>query len=245
MAVSLNLASIEDVAEDIADVERVKVLTEHEKMLWKSPAELQPTDRIVLRKDGVPMVMKEKPGPKPTRKKSDLHAVDNPQVIPLPETSGMTAKDRADRSRRELQKKLKKSKLVRLASEHPESSELMDEVMSSLAKTIVSLEHEMSQAESKGEDPAMPAAKKVTALKALAESWLRRREDMTPSDINLESPVFEALFEYIMVSFQEAMAGAGLRTEQIETVFSTFSSKLNDEWKIRAYEVMKKARGQQ
>jgi hypothetical protein len=57
----------------------------------------------------------------------------------------------------------------------------------------------------------------------------------------MDSPGFGILFKFIMDTFREAMNSARLRPEQVEAVFSKFSSMVTDDWKAEAKGRMKRS----
>jgi hypothetical protein len=76
--------------------------------------------------------------------------------------------------------------------------------------------------------------RRVAALKAIGDTWIKRKEQIVNRAIDLDSPSFHELFKFISESFARAMDAAGVRPELANSVFAQFSKLLDEEWKKEA-----------
>jgi hypothetical protein len=110
--------------------------------------------------------------------------------------------------------------------------------MSEEAASIVFERHE---AERKGKETSNLSMRRINALKSIGDTWLRRKEQLSGKEIDLDSVVFKALFGFIMDTFKESLSESGLRPEMVDTVFAKLGSKLDEEWSSDARNRMKNA----
>ena len=202
------------------EVTRIQVQNEKGQPKWRSLSDLSDNDTIVLREDGSPYVMKGKPGRKAA---VDLDPA-NPVVAEI---------------MRRKEDSLKKDPIVIQTKETPESSDVLNQVLSALAEEAASLGFERHEAEWQGKETSQISVRRINALKAVGETWLRRKEQISTKEIDLESSAFKALFEFIMNTFQGALEDSGMRPEMVETVFAKISNRLEDDWENEARNRMK------
>jgi hypothetical protein len=81
--------------------------------------------------------------------------------------------------------------------------------------------------------------RRVQALKAIGDTWIKRKEQIQSRSVDLESPAFAALFTLICETFVRAMLGAGVRQELADSTMAAFSKMLDDSWKSDAKNRMK------
>ena len=193
-----------------SDAQRVRVTDEFGKMRWREKTEIADSDTIDLDDDGIPICMAGRLG--------------RPQKQPLAGYS--------EKIGEMVQKKkefMEEDDLYSVVSDNPEKSEVLDYVIKALAEETASLGFERTEAERKGEPTSQISLRRVNALKAVGDTWLKRREQMTANSIDLDSIAFKRLFKYITETFNEAMHDAGLRPELAESVFASFSKKVSDD----------------
>ena len=200
---------------------RVQVLTAKGKTKYKAIADLLDADTIQTTKVGDPIVMKRKPG-----RKSAVYIGPVSATVAALLTRKQTAMSTDD--------------IVTAMKQAPDSQDVLHQVILGLGEEAASLRFERDEAAREGKDSSGMSAKRVQALRATADTWLKRMDQITTRTIDLESPGFGILFKIIMDTFREAMNSARLRPEQVETVFAKFSSMVNDEWKNDAKIRMKR-----
>jgi hypothetical protein len=81
--------------------------------------------------------------------------------------------------------------------------------------------------------------RRVAALKAIGDTWIKRKEQIQSRVIDLESPAFQALFQFISETFVRAMQSANVRQELADSVLAQFVKLLDDAWKNEAKSRMK------
>lgn len=199
-----------------ATVQRVRVRDDVGKMKWRSPDGVFDTDIVEIDQHGKPFTMKGQVG----RKK----------VIRLP-SSSMTADQISVNKRNHI----RKDKLVKLAKKAPESSKVLNEILSGLAEEAASLGFERSEAERRGENSVNISTKRVSALKAIGDTWAKRKElTKATGDIDLDSPAFEEFFKFLFKTFRDAMAEAKVAPDMSQAVFAKLSKLMDEGWKYRA-----------
>jgi hypothetical protein len=200
---------------------RVKVETATGETHYKAVADLADTDTILTKDDGTPIVMRSTPG----RRKN--------VVI---EPANATIKEILRRK----EEFVEDDPLRRVTREDPESPDVLQHIMVRISEEAASIAFERREADRTGKDTSTLSHRSILAMRALGETWLKRREQVSARGIDLDSPAFEAVFGYTMETFKEAMNASKARPEMIETVFAKLSQMINDEWKAEAKTRMKK-----
>lgn len=203
--------------------ERVKVRESSGKVRYKDPDLLADDDAILTKKGGKPIVMRESPG----RKGAVTFDAANKKVAALMERK---------------RKLIEGDRILAATHQDTEGGEVLQQVVQGLGEEAASLLFERMEAERKGEETSALSIRRINALKAIADTWLKRKDQLVARGIDLDSPGFAALFEFIMVTMQEAMQSTGVRGEMVEAVFAKFSSTVGDDsWKNEAKNRVKKA----
>jgi hypothetical protein len=201
------------------DTHRVQVIDEFGKTRYKKPDDITDLDSIVLSASGDPIVMAGKPGRK---KKPEL----NPANERIAEQ--MRAKDMH----------MQADDLLDAIRQNPETNTVLDFVMEGLAEEAASLSFERQEAERTGNPTSQISVRRINALKAVGDSFLKRKEIMTNNSVDMDSPAFRRLFQYIMDTFKEALLSSGTRPEMVETVFANLSKRLDEDWQREAQKRM-------
>lgn len=201
---------------------RVRVTTAKGETKFKAIEDLADDDSIDLKRNGVPIVMKGKPG-KPTA------------IVAGPANAVVAA------ALQRKQATLGSDEILTRIKANPESADLLTAIITGLGEEAASLKFEREEAAREGKDTSGLSSKRVQALRATAETWLKRMDQITARSIDLESPGFTTLFKFIMETLREAMNAARLRPEQVEAVFAKFSSMVDEEWKNEAKARMKRS----
>lgn len=206
-----------------AGTTRVLIKTPKGEQKYKAILDLIDSDEVQVNKAGEPIVMKGVPGrPSPL-----LLPPINPQVA-----LGIQRKEAAMAG---------DPVLVRMKRD-PDSAEVLHEVILGLGEEAASLRFERDEAAREGKETAGLSTKRVQALRAVGETWLKRMDQLANKILDLDSPAFEALFKYLMETLREATNAAKLRPEQVETVFAKFAALAGTEdWKTEAKNRMKHA----
>jgi len=215
------------------DAVRVKVKTDkgHEKYRAVDPKngvfdDVLDTDEIILI-SGKPITMNKVPG----RKKSKS----TPAPTPPQATTTKNAKMQADKLAF-----LDHDPLLNQIEGGVESEDILLLVMRGFAQEAASLEFERLTAEAEGKETSQLSIRRINALKALGESWIKRKDQLAGKTIDMSSPAFSRLFGFMVDTFREAMLAGGVPRDQAETVFARLSDRMNDEtWEQEAQMKMK------
>ena len=130
--------------------------------------------------------------------------------------------------------------MILAAESTPESPEVLNQVLLAIAEEAASLRFERSEAERQGNETSTLSMRRVAALKAIGDTWIKRKEQIANRAIDLDSTSFHELFRFISETFARAMDAAGVRSELANSVFAQFSKLLDDEWKKEAKTRMSK-----
>jgi len=192
------------------EADRVLVETEKGHSKYKPINEVLDTDKIQLNKDGVPIVMKSAPG----RKKA-------PTVGP----TNVVVKELLVRK----QDAITTDEVVLATQKDPDSPDLLQHIMRALSEEAASIRFDRSEAERNGEDTSSHSLRRINALRALVEVWLKRRDQLGSKEVDLKSPAVRVLIKYLLDTFREAMVATGESEEMIKTVFARASQMMKDE----------------
>lgn len=205
---------------------RVKVSDDKAKLCWRKIDEVRDSDALEFDKMGRPIYMNGALGRPPAgttpAKPPNLLSV----APPTTKLVGDLLKVKQAQTR---------SDPVILAAEStPESPEVLNQVLLAIAEEAASLRFERMEAERNGIDTSTFSMRRVAALKAIGDTWIKRKEQITHRDIDLESPGFHELFKFISETIARSMDAAGVRPELANSVFAQFSKLLDDDWKKEA-----------
>jgi hypothetical protein len=190
---------------------RVQVKNEYGKSVWKKPSEIKPTDSIQI-----------------NPKTGEAYVMFGTPGSPSSAPNINTQSSNPSVNLNNLQSR-KKSKVN------------SDKVLEETKKAPASLAFEREEAERRGEATSQISLRRVNALRAVGDTWLKKKEIMSSKSIDLESKAFKKLFGHIAETFRKACDEAGVRPELAESVFATFGSLVDDpEWIIDAKKAMEK-----
>lgn len=199
---------------------RVRVRTAKGDQKYKPIAELVDTDEIQVTKFGDPIVMKGSPGRKTTVTVGPVNAT--VAVLIQRKTSSLDT-----------------DPVLMKTRGAPDSPDVLHEVLVGLSEEAASLRFERDEAAREGKDTSGLSAKRVIALKAVGDTWLKRMDQMSGKLVDMDSQGFQALYGLLMETMRTAMTATKLRPEQVETVFAKFASLVDDDWKVEAKNRMK------
>lgn len=201
---------------------RVLVHTAKGEQKYKAISDLVDSDEVQVNKFGDPIVMKGSPGRKTPL---DVGPVNQTVAVLIQRKQGVLDTD----------------PVLRKTRQDPDSPDVLHEVIVGLSEEAASLRFERDEAAREGKDTSALSAKRVQALRAVGETWLKRMDQVAGKTLDMDSAGFKALFQYMMETLREAMNAAKLRPEQIETVFAKYAAMVGDEWKAEAKNRMKNA----
>jgi hypothetical protein len=207
-------------AELSPDVTRVQVVDEQGKQRFRKRDEIADSDTLVFGASGDLVVMTGKPGRRPSKV----------ELQPINEAVGEVMKQR--------RAVMNDDDLLEIVKANPESSAVLDFVMVGIAEEAAALGFERQEMERRGQPTSQVSVRRIGALKAIGDSWLKRKDQIAAQGVDMDSPAFKRLFTFIMETFKDALASAGERPEMIETVFAGLSKKLDSDWQREAVKRM-------
>lgn len=204
--------------------DRVQVTDSTGKLRWRKIADFQHGSDVLFLNDGNPVFMRgglgRPPGVAPARPGAPANLEDQLKIKAS---------------------QLRSDPIVTVVSTTPDAPEVLSEVLNGLAEESASLRFERAMADQNGQDSTNISIRRVTSLKALADTWLKRKEQLTAGVFNIESPAFRAVLGLVTETFVRAMEDTGIRSEQIEITMSNFSRMFDEKWKDVARERIKSA----
>lgn len=215
-----------------AGATRVKVEDELGKVIWRKPSDILPTDVISINpKTGEPFVMFSNPGrgtlasPPPPLMTAPSPS---PASFQTPSNQGSPQAALNQLHQRKFSK-LDTDEVYGQTRQNPESSDVLTKVLVGLAEEAASLAFEREEAERKGEATSQISLRRVNALRAVGDTWIKKRELLSAKSIDMESKSFKRLFGFIAETFRKACDEAGCRPELAESIFATFGRMVDEQ----------------
>jgi hypothetical protein len=210
---------------------RVQVEDAYGKLIWRKPSEVLETDTIRVNfKTGEAFVMYGKPGLPTSHIKN---------VKPTPPPSAFQGNLNKKIQRKHA--KLNSDAVFVQTKANTDSSEVLNYVIQGLAEESASLAFEREEAERRGDPTAQISMRRVNALRAVGDTWLKKKELVSSKSIDMDSKTFKQLFGHIAETFRRACDDAGVRPELTECVFATFGQMVDDsDWLLDAKRAMEK-----
>lgn len=194
-----------------ADAERVKVRTEIGENKYKTIADLADKDIILTKADGTPIIMKAKPG-----RSCKVELTPANDVV-------------AEVIKRQLES-MDADAILRAVRANPDSSAVLTKVIEAIGTETAALEFARKELERDGKFKDTPGVsfKRIQGLKALGETWLRRKDQMVERAVDTDSPGFKAAYRFILETLGEAMQDCHIGDEQRQTVFAKYGNMTRD-----------------
>ena len=209
---------------------RLKVHDEKGHERWRDITDnrdaILPSDEIIVL-SGKPVTMKGKPGRKRKAPAPKAPVAVNTTVAAL--QAAKAAFFAAD-------------PLLQQVDSGVESDDILHYVMRGFAQESASLEFERQEAERNGKETSQLSIRRINALKALGETWIKRKEQLSGKTIDLAHPAFVLLFDFMLETFRESMLQGSVPRDQAETVFARLAERMDeDTWEQEARNRMKGA----
>jgi hypothetical protein len=201
------------------DATRIQVVDETGKQRFRKLDEVTDTDIIMFGAEGNPIFMSGRVGRPPKQELAPINDV----VADVMRQRRIAMQD---------------DDLLSIIKANPETAAVLDFVMIGLAEEAAALGFERSDMERKGQPTSQVSLRRIGALKAIGDAWLKRKDQIAAQGVDMDSPAFKRLFGFIMATFKDAMVSVGERPEMIETVFANLSKKLDADWQREAIKRM-------
>lgn len=130
---------------------------------------------------------------------------------------------------------ISKDVLVSALKEDTGSVDVLDAAMFHLAVESSSLDFERGEAERKGEDTTNISAKKIASLRAVIDTWIKKREIVVSETFDFKSKRFALLFEFWAEKWKRACQKSGMSHEQIQALFERVGEEFEN-WEKDAEE---------
>lgn len=207
---------------------RIRVHDEDGRLTWRKISELKDTDKPYLDNNGEMSFMFGSPG-RPSNSANNAVTAGGTTAPPALGPQGGANPPPTRKQRRNTF--LKNDGVFSKALENPDSSDVLTNVVKGLAEESAALAFERHEAERRGEPVSQISLRRVNALKAVGDAWLKRKEVLTNKSIDLESRAFKILFGHIAETFRRSCDEAGMRPEMTDTVFAEFGKIVDQqEW---------------
>lgn len=198
----------------------VQVKTELGKIKYRPIEDLTDKDEIQVNKEGIPVGMKGNPG--------------RPKAVTLEPATRVVAE--IIKLKNEI---LENDPVLKAVRERPEDPDVLHQIILGLGEEAASIGFERMRAEQAGEKTSELSVRRVGAFKAMADTWLKRKDQITSRGIDMNSQSYRVFMEFVIETFRDSMLGAGARPELVETVFARLVKSMNDEWIAEAKNRMK------
>ncbi len=198
-----------------SDANRVQVITEKGHKKYRPVKEIAKSDVIQTTEDGEPVVMKGKPG--------------RPKDVKLAPTTPAIAE--IVKRKKEA---IEKDPLLSSVKNRPEDIEVLQQVVLALGEEAASLGFERLEAERTGRESSSISVRRVNTLKAMADTWLKRRDQLVSKGVDINSPGFKAVLQYLLETFRGSMIACHVDADMVDTVFARLSQEMGDEWETEA-----------
>ena len=205
------------------NAKRVKVIDAKNREAWrKIPVEgdyslILDTDHLMIDPStGAPFFMIKNPG--------------RPAKIPKQNAVNTTVAEIVARRK----DSIKKDKLLQKVNTDVESDDVLSIIMEGFAHEAAALKFEREQTELEGKPTSQLSIRRINALKAVADTWLKRKDQISNRSIDLNSIAFQRLFSFIVNTFRETL-GQNLSEDQIGVIMTALSDRLGDDtWEEEA-----------
>ena len=204
-------------ARELAAV-RVKVVTVLGQSEFKDLASVAPDDEIQAKTNGEPIVMLARPGRRGAR-------------LTKGEPVNAAVAEQVDRKR----EALRQDPILKALLQDPDSPDVLNCIIRGIVEESASLAFERQEAELDGKkDTSGLSGRRIQALRAVGETWLKRMDQIAGKSLDLEGPAFKKVFGLLIETLREAMTSLSYRDEEIDTIMAKFSGLITDEWKAEA-----------
>lgn len=199
------------------DAVRIQVRDHQGKIRNRLFRDLEDLDTIQTKKDGTPVIMRGNPG---RREVVSLTGAVSPVAAKLVEQKERMIKD---------------DPLIKTVKSRPESEDVLQHVMAGLAEEAASIAFERKKAERENKETSSFSARRVQALKATVDTWLKRKEQIIANSLDIDGRAFQIAMRFVFETFRGCMQDARISEDGINVVFAHLSKKVDTtEWKNEA-----------
>lgn len=225
------------------EVGRVGVTTAEGEIKYRKVTEVHHDDVLMFNSKNQPVVMRGKAG-----RPSDLPSLDLPtsqdtsNFVPVPQRLAKIKAVAQAQTPQPTALNYQNDEVMSQVRNDPESLDVLHSVMMGLAEEAAAMAQARVSLEAQGKNTSNVSAKRVTALRAIGDTWMKRKEQLGGQSIDLEGVAFKRVFGYTMETFRKALSQAMIRPEQIEVIFAKLAKLMDDDW---VKEAKKRADGEE
>lgn len=210
------------------EISRICVTTKDGDTRYRKVEEVEHTDILMFNKNNQPVVMRGKAGRPSQNPKLALPTVqDTTKFVPVPNRFSSTISTNPTTTQNIT---TIDDPMVVTVREDPESLDVLHTVMMGLAEESAAMAVARKMLESQGKNTSNVSAKRVSALRAIGDTWIKRKEQIGSSGLDLDSTAFKRVFGFIMETFRTSLIQSNIRPEQVEVIFAKLAKKMDDDW---------------
>ena len=213
------------------EVSRVAVTTKDGDIKYRKVEEVEHEDILMFNTKNQPVVMRGKSG-----RPSDLPSLDLPTIqdtskfVPVPQRLQKQKDLVQSATPQPTALNYQNDEVMSQVRNDPESLDVLHSVMMGLAEEAAAMAQARVSLEAQGKNTSNVSAKRVTALRAIGDTWMKRKEQLGGQSLDLEGVAFKRVFGYTMETFRKALSQAMIRPEQIEVIFAKLAKLMDDDW---------------
>lgn len=129
---------------------------------------------------------------------------------------------------KEREKYVKNQELVRSLKEKASVSDIVDLVMEEIGEELAHLKYERKKAAKDGKNTANYTISRISSLKQLADSLMKRMENARNERMDIRSPEFKKILHLWLEYVHSSMVKQGLQDATIDLVFKQMEVDMKD-----------------
>ena len=212
------------------DVTRICVTDEDGNIRYRYVQEVHLTDILMFNKKGTPVVMRGASGRPSDDPKAPLPKVqDTSKFVPVTNRTTTTVSNTAPKTPHATNI-FQDDAVMSTVKDDPESLDVLHNVMVGLAEEAAAMAHARKLLEAQGKNTSNVSAKRVSALRAIGDTWMKRKDQLGSQSVDIDSIAFKRVFGFIMETFRSSLIASKLRPEQVEVIFAELAKKMGEDW---------------
>lgn len=213
------------------EVGRIAVTTKDGEVKYRKVEEVRHDDVLMFNKSNQPVVMKGKAGRPSDQPTLTLPTIqDTSQFVAVPQRIQRQKDLVTAQTPKPTALNYQNDEVMTQVRNDPESLDVLHSVMMGLAEEAAAMAQARVSLEAQGKNTSNVSAKRVTALRAIGDTWMKRKEQLGGQSLDLEGVAFKRVFGYTMETFRKALSQAMIRPEQIEVIFAKLAKLMDEDW---------------
>ena len=213
------------------EISRIAVTTKEGEVKYRKVQEVHKDDVLMFNGKNQPVVTRGKVG-----RPSDLPTLELPtltdttQFVAVPQRVQQLTTIVKAQTPQPTALNYQNDEVLLQVRNDPESLDVLHSVMMGLAEEAAAMAQARVSLEMQGKNTSNVSSKRVSALRAIGDTWMKRREQLGGHNLDLEGLAFKRVFGFVMESFRKSLAQASIRPEQIEVIFAKLSKLMDEDW---------------